>query len=271
MEHSFNIDIAKKVGIEEAIFLNNLYYWIHKNAANNKMFFDGSYWTYNTKQAYAELFPYMGYSKVKRVINTLTEANIIKTGNYNKDKMDRTLWYAFTDCGLAMMKEAGYKVEVLGFGVDDEKKKDLKSENAMAQNEPMQQPESEQCTKNINNTDINNKETLETSSRVKEKNAHEGFVFSDDKEANFLKWCHDNVPNLMRNKKPLSYAEYIKLQSEGFPPRKILDKMLYINALAGFNRKYHDVYGVLLNWLNGDNDPNYFMKFRNKKKKEQVA
>ena len=91
------------------------------------------------------------------------------------------------------------------------------------------------------------------------------------KEAKFLEWCNTHIPNVMRNKKPLSYAEYIQLQCDGFIPQKILDKLLYINAIAGFNRKYHDVYGVLKNWLNGDNDPNYYQKFKNKKKTDKAA
>ena len=36
MEHYFNIDLATKLGIEKAIFLHNLYYWVQKNAANKK-------------------------------------------------------------------------------------------------------------------------------------------------------------------------------------------------------------------------------------------
>ena len=121
---------------------------------------------------------------------------------------------------------------------------------------------------NIYNNKDNNKENKDKSLL---KKPQEGFVFEDDKEAKFLEWCNKNIPNVMRNKKPLSYSEYIQLQCDGFAPCKILDKLLYINAIAGFNRKYHDVYGVLKNWLNGDNDPNYYQKFRNKKKTDKVA
>ena len=33
--HSFNIDIAKEYGILEAVLLNNIYFWVEKNANNN--------------------------------------------------------------------------------------------------------------------------------------------------------------------------------------------------------------------------------------------
>lgn len=33
MDHSFNINVAKKLGIASAVILNNLYWWIDKNRA----------------------------------------------------------------------------------------------------------------------------------------------------------------------------------------------------------------------------------------------
>ena len=38
MEHSFNVELASIYGIEEAILIQNLFFWINKNVANNKNF-----------------------------------------------------------------------------------------------------------------------------------------------------------------------------------------------------------------------------------------
>ena len=38
--HSFNVDIAKKYGIEEAIFINHFAFWIKHNTTNKKNLFD---------------------------------------------------------------------------------------------------------------------------------------------------------------------------------------------------------------------------------------
>lgn len=223
MEHYFNIEIAKKAGIEEAIFLHNLYYWIHKNAANNKMFFDGSYWTYNTKQSYAELFPYMNISKVKRVINTLVKEHIIKVGHYNENKMDRTSWYAFTDCGLAMMKEAGYNVKILT-GESDDENDVVNQENTLDQSEPMEDSKDEQCTKDINNIDKNNKETLEINSRVKERLAHKYNKKKPltDIEVKYYLGMEEKYPRVMRMDNPLLYRQYKDLLKKGV----IVDKII---------------------------------------------
>ncbi|MGL5099898.1 MAG: hypothetical protein ACRC6B_07715, partial [Fusobacteriaceae bacterium] len=64
MNHSFNVDLAAKYGIEEAIILENLAFWIKKNEKNGKNFVEGEYWTYNSASAFQELFPYMGIKKI---------------------------------------------------------------------------------------------------------------------------------------------------------------------------------------------------------------
>lgn len=91
-------------GIEEAILIENLVHWIQKNKANNKHYHDGRYWTYNSAKAFAEQFPYMNESKIKRVIGKLIEVGVVMKGNYNENQYDRTCWYTFTDKGLAIVQ-----------------------------------------------------------------------------------------------------------------------------------------------------------------------
>lgn len=102
MHHSFDIDLAEAYGILEAILLNHFQHWIKHNAANEKHYHDGRYWTFNTVKAFAELFPYASAKQIRTAIDKLIKADIIMTGNYNKTTYDRTLWYAFTDKGLTI-------------------------------------------------------------------------------------------------------------------------------------------------------------------------
>jgi hypothetical protein len=97
MTHQFDVEIAMTYGIEEAIIINNLQFWIRKNRANEKNSFDGRTWTYNSRKAMVDLFPYMSESKIRRIMESLVEKGILVTGNYNKSSYDRTLWYAFND------------------------------------------------------------------------------------------------------------------------------------------------------------------------------
>lgn len=104
MEHSFDVEIASKYGILEAILIKNIYYWIQKNKANDKHFYNGRYWTYNSVKAFQELFPYASIKKIRNALDRLEEKEIILKGNYNQNTYDRTLWYALTDEGLALIQ-----------------------------------------------------------------------------------------------------------------------------------------------------------------------
>ena len=97
MDHSFNVEIATKFGLEEAILFQHIQYWVEKNKANEKNFYNGRYWTYNSTKAFEKMFPYMTQRTIARKLQNLIDKGLILTGNYNENKYDRTLWYSLTD------------------------------------------------------------------------------------------------------------------------------------------------------------------------------
>lgn len=103
MKHIFDIDIAKEYGINAAIILENIGYWVRQNEANGTNFFDGRFWTYNSRRAYRELFPYMSTRQIDTAFKKLIDGGLIITGNYNKLAYDRTLWYALTEKGKCIL------------------------------------------------------------------------------------------------------------------------------------------------------------------------
>ena len=131
MEHSFNVEIAKLYGIEEAVVLNNLFFWIRKNEANEQHFHDGRYWTFNTNKALSSLFPYISESKMFRVLKHLEEEGIILKGNYNKEKWDRTCWYSLSDKGLLLLN---YQFQNEGMHFAEMKNGDLQNEVTIPDN-----------------------------------------------------------------------------------------------------------------------------------------
>lgn len=96
MDHAFNIEMAQKYGVDEAIVINNLHFWIVKNKANRTHFYDGFYWTYNSTRAFSELFPYWSERQIDRVLKSLKDKGAILVGNYNKVGYDRTRWFTLT-------------------------------------------------------------------------------------------------------------------------------------------------------------------------------
>ena len=87
MPHCFDVEIAKKYGILEAILLNYFRFWIQKNEANEVHYHDGRYWTYNSIKAFCELFPYASKKMIEKAINHLVEEGLLVTGNYNHPRI----------------------------------------------------------------------------------------------------------------------------------------------------------------------------------------
>lgn len=95
--HSFDIDIAAKVGVNAAVIYRSIRFWISKNRENERHFYDGRYWTYSSVKAFGKLFPYLTEKQVRSAIDKLKDSNLIEVGNYNKSAYDRTVWYATTE------------------------------------------------------------------------------------------------------------------------------------------------------------------------------
>ena len=95
--HSVDVELAKKVGFDEANMLGFVAYWVKNNRDNNRNFYDGRYWTYNSAQALTEQFPYWTRRQISGLLEKLEKVGAIIKGNYNKNKFDRSSWYALTD------------------------------------------------------------------------------------------------------------------------------------------------------------------------------
>ena len=103
MEHSFDIEVAKELGVNCAVILKHIYFWVEKNKANDKNFFDGRYWTYNSVKAFEEIFPYLTNKQIRGALDRLSEHGLIMVGCYNEDPYDKTLWYSVTDKGNSIL------------------------------------------------------------------------------------------------------------------------------------------------------------------------
>jgi len=97
MQHNFDVEIAEEYGVDEAIMINNLAFWILKNQASKKHIHDGYYWTYNSAKSFSELFPYWSEKQIYRIVKSLKDKKVIKIGNFNKVKYDQTKWYTIVE------------------------------------------------------------------------------------------------------------------------------------------------------------------------------
>ena len=105
--HCFSVSIANEIGLEEAIILSNIAYWIDKNMANDKHFIDGKHWTYNSHSAFLAMFPYLkSRKKIEKILKKLIDFGLIEKGCFNKSAYDRTSWYSLTEKGVETLEQS---------------------------------------------------------------------------------------------------------------------------------------------------------------------
>lgn len=84
---------ANVLGLNEAIVVQQIHYWLNINGKANINKYDGKVWTFNTYEKWQnENFTFWSVSTLKRIFKKLFEIEVLIKGNYNKKKYDRTLW-----------------------------------------------------------------------------------------------------------------------------------------------------------------------------------
>ena len=86
-------ELATLIGLNEAIVLQQMHYWLEINKKANKNFKNGFHWTYNSMVKWHKNFPFWSLKTVKRIISILEKDGYIITDNFNQLGMDRTKWY----------------------------------------------------------------------------------------------------------------------------------------------------------------------------------
>ena len=95
MEHLFDVDEARRYGVDAAIMIRHFRFWILKNKGDNRHFHDGRTWSYGSVKSFSTIFQYWTVNQVRQVLKKLITQKVLRTGNYNQKGYDRTTWYAF--------------------------------------------------------------------------------------------------------------------------------------------------------------------------------
>lgn len=90
----FNNQLACEVGVNEAIILGRIWFFVDHNRLTEKNFYDGKFWMYDSAKAFIKKFSFFNEKQFYRIIEKLENDGWIVTGNYNKRSNDRTKWYS---------------------------------------------------------------------------------------------------------------------------------------------------------------------------------
>lgn len=86
-----NPPLAVAIGLNEAIVLQQIHYWITRTKSG-KMH-DGKVWIYNTYEQWSEQFPFWSTETIKRTLTSLKNKGLIIVEQLNKSTHDRTNYY----------------------------------------------------------------------------------------------------------------------------------------------------------------------------------
>ncbi|MGR7468352.1 conserved phage C-terminal domain-containing protein [Klebsiella aerogenes] len=86
-----NPDLAYSIGLNEAIALQQLNYWLQET--NSGLERDGVRWIYNTTEQWLEQFPFWSESTLKRTFTRLKSLGVLKVEQLNKSQRDMTNYY----------------------------------------------------------------------------------------------------------------------------------------------------------------------------------
>lgn len=94
--HTVNFTLVRKLEYNylAADLFQYICYWVLFNEEENKNYHDGKYWTYFSANDLVNMeFKDISKWTVQRAIWVLVDSGLVKTGNFNDKKSNRTLWY----------------------------------------------------------------------------------------------------------------------------------------------------------------------------------
>ena len=105
--HSFNTAVAEDFGVEKAILLEHFVFWVRKNYANRiNIYKDGKAYTYNSAEAFAEIFTYFKTRKIAELLRQMEADGLLHSIQIRGT--DRRKSYTVSDKGWSYYIAQGY-------------------------------------------------------------------------------------------------------------------------------------------------------------------
>lgn len=91
--------LAKVVGLNEAIFLQQLHYWLQKSRHEH----DGRVWVYNTFEEWQEQFPFWSLRTMQRIAASLVKRKLLMVHKFGSKDWDQKNWYSLDYEALSLI------------------------------------------------------------------------------------------------------------------------------------------------------------------------
>ncbi|MBQ9074523.1 MAG: hypothetical protein IJY32_01005 [Mogibacterium sp.] len=101
-EGKFNTEIARLCGVNAAVVASKL--WEAQANAESAIYIDGYPWVRASYKRITAFLPFLTVHMVQTAVKKLLREGVIKVGEYNESRFDRTHSYAFTGYGKDLMR-----------------------------------------------------------------------------------------------------------------------------------------------------------------------
>lgn len=99
---SFSVELAEKIGLENAIVLEQIRTEIEYYKSSKQNFYNGKYWSCNTGTAVQSMFPYWNIEKICQTLKNLRDVGLIE--GYRSFENDKFLYYhTLTEKGISLI------------------------------------------------------------------------------------------------------------------------------------------------------------------------
>lgn len=95
--YNFSTKDAVEHGIDSAIILYNMRYWLDYARAHGEHENEGYYWMYAKASKMQTIFPFWTANKIQKTLKKLEENGVIISGSFNSSAWDRTKWYTLPE------------------------------------------------------------------------------------------------------------------------------------------------------------------------------
>jgi len=207
--------LARKIGLNEAIVIQQVHYWLKINEKKNQHYINDRYWTYNTlKEWHENNFDFWSMDTVKRAFTKLESLGILLIGNFNRDRRDRTKWYTidYEKLEELIIKKGSHsrnnrKSAICPNAIDDSgiHRKSAICTNAKGQNALLQKCNMHRPLPETNYTEITNRDylsiqpTADRDNIILDKPVDEFTDGLTDREPAIIKKPEQNRNSLMSN------------------------------------------------------------------------
>lgn len=94
-------------GVESAIIINGIRYWVEKAKANNEEYHDGQHWIKMSRDGFTKYYPFFNAQKIKRIMAKLVTDGVVLQGFFSENPYDRTAYYSLPmvqNCTLRLVE-----------------------------------------------------------------------------------------------------------------------------------------------------------------------